>query len=136
MGGQAGFVEYVVFVTTVAWQQGSVTSNKPVNNTVFDVCLGFPSDSKIIWWTIFPAERITKSLDLSTHNRVPGTIVNRLNTRNRLTFLNKHLIIRRSFGGSCVKMFDCRAFSLLETVPGCQAFSHRVIILVCILTEG
>ena len=58
---------------------------------------------------------------------------NALNTQNRLTFLNKHLILFKSliesFDGGCVKIFDGRAFSLFETVPSCRAFSHSVIVL-------
>ena len=53
-----------------------------------------------------------------------------MNFWNRLTFLNKHLILLRClkepFGGSWVKIFDCRVFNLFETVPGCRAFSHCV----------
>ena len=58
---------------------------------------------------------------------------NALDTQNRLTFLNKHLILFKSliesFDGGCVKIFDGRAFSLFETVPSCRAFSHSVIVL-------
>ena len=54
----------------------------------------------------------------------PGTVSNALNTQNRMTFLNKHLILFKSliesFGGGCVKIFDGRAFSLFETVPSCR----------------
>ena len=52
---------------------------------------------------------------------------------NRLTFLKKHLIFLKSLkeplGGNCVKMFDCRAFSLFETVHSCWAFSQCVVFL-------
>ena len=29
-----------------------------------------------------------------------------------------------AFCGNFVKIFDCRAFNLFETVPGCRAYSH------------
>ena len=47
---------------------------------------------------------------------------------NRLTFIKKHLKkFERNFGGSCVKIFDCRAFSLFETVPACRAFGYSLL---------
>ena len=40
---------------------------------------------------------------------------------NGLTFLNKHLIFSRSLKEPFGKISDCRAFSLFETMPSCQA---------------
>ena len=52
---------------------------------------------------------------------------------NRLTFLNKHLILSRSvkkpFSRNSVKISDCRVFikvDLLKTLPGCRAYIHSV----------
>ena len=50
---------------------------------------------------------------------------------NRLAFLNQHLIflgsLKEPIGGNSVKISNGRAFSLFETVLGCQAFSHIVL---------
>ena len=55
---------------------------------------------------------------------------NHINFWNHLTFFIKHLILLRSlkepFHENCVKIFYCWAFSLSETIPGCQAFSHCI----------
>ena len=52
---------------------------------------------------------------------------------NRLKFLNKHRILSRglknAFYWNFVKIFDWPAFSLFETVPGCRAYSHSVLII-------
>lgn len=46
----------------------------------------------------------------------------------RVSILNQHLIFLRSlkepFGGNSVDITDCRASSLLKTVPGCRALSN------------
>ena len=60
--------------------------------------------------------------------RIFRQLENQHNFWNRLTFLNKHLILSRSlkkpFRGNCVKISDCRAFSLFKTSPGCRVYSH------------
>ena len=52
---------------------------------------------------------------------------------NRFTSLIKHVIFLRSlkerFGGNSVKISDCRSFSLIETVPGCRAFSRSELFM-------
>ena len=52
--------------------------------------------------------------------------------------ISKHLILQvwkqtsdirkleETFNGNSVKISDCQAFSLFESVPGCRAFSHSV----------
>ena len=50
---------------------------------------------------------------------------------NCFTFLKQHQIssrsLKESFSGNCEKIFECRAFSPFEILPGCRAFRHSVI---------
>ena len=47
---------------------------------------------------------------------------------NRSKFLSKNLIFLKSLkqpsGGNSVKISDCRAISVFDTMPGCRAFSY------------
>ena len=72
-----------------------------------------------------------------------------------MTFLNKHQILfigfiedfsritlkklgrslEEAFSENSVKFFDCRAFSLFKTVPGCRAFRHLALCCKKILVQ-
>ena len=62
----------------------------------------------------------------------PHQLRSQNNFWNRLIFLNKHRILSRglneAFWGNFEQISDCRALSLFETVPGCRAYSHSVLL--------
>ena len=72
------------------------------------------------------------------HAKISHQLHSQNNFWSRLTFLNKHIIVswglRKAFWGNLVKIFDCRAFSLFETVPGCRAYSQTFQIVFVLKT--
>ena len=91
----------------------------------------------LVFWKPWPAIELKKVLSVTNHGFIfwtqhePNTILEIYKAfQDRLTFLNRHMIVWFSWIfldlWNLLKRQDCRPFSILKNLTGYQPYSHRV----------